>query len=237
MSFLLALSTGCGKTQQFNLHESKAAQTLVEMGATIIVNSEGEVELVSFQQAQGRFTPANNITVTDDALKHLSSFKSLRRLELPPTTSNEGLKQIAGLTSLEELHLLGSRYQPSVTTSVSSTSLVHMKDMVNLRELWFPSGYRIEDNSDLAHLRNLKNLQSMSYDFSRQITDEGLEHLSALKSLQRLNLQDSEITDQGLVHVEKMKGLKELSLYGTKVSPTAVKRLKSALPECDVLEP
>ena len=232
--FLLALSPGCGITPQFKPHEKKAAQILVELGATILLNSEGEVEVVSFHEGGGRLAFSKTITVTDDALKHLSSFGSLRKLDLPHNISNEGLAHIADLTKLEELWLNGEMFKPSEAGRISSAGMVHLKDLVNLQYLSFPPGCQLEDNHHLAYLRKLKKLKMISYSFHGQITDEGLEHLSALESLEGLTLNNSKITDHGLVHVEKMKRLEDLLIHDTMVSPAAVARLEKALPECDV---
>jgi hypothetical protein len=232
--FLLALSSGCGIIQQFKPHEKKAAQILVEMGASIGLNREGEVDVVSFHKGGGRLTFSKTITVTDDALKHLSSFGSLRKLDLPHNISNEGLAHIADLTKLEELWLNGEMFKPSEAGRISSAGMVHLKDLVNLQYLSFPPGCQLEDNHHLAYLRKLKKLKMISYSFHGQITDEGLEHLSALESLEGLTLNNSKITDHGLVHVEKMKRLEDLLIHHTRVTPAAVARLEAALPECDV---
>jgi hypothetical protein len=51
-----------------------------------------------------------------------------------------------------------------------------------------------------------------------KITDDGLRHLSALPSLEELNLQNTDITDQGLEQLKRSKGLNSLSVDGTNVT-------------------
>ena len=48
-----------------------------------------------------------------------------------------------------------------------------------------------------------------------QITNEGLEHLTALTSLKTLGLYKSNVTDAGLVQLARLKSLVVLSLNNT----------------------
>lgn len=74
-------------------------------------------------------------------------------------------------------------------------------------------------------LGSLDNLRFLSLAETR-ITDEGLEHLLALKSLQELHLDHTEITDQGLSLIAALHGLQVLDLKGTKITDAGIARLR-----------
>ena len=65
-------------------------------------------------------------------------------------------------------------------------------------------------DSVLAHLRELRNLRSLSLNWCKAVTDDGLEHLEGLTNLRTLSLGSTQVTDEG------------------------VKRLQQALPDCEI---
>jgi Leucine-rich repeat (LRR) protein len=64
-----------------------------------------------------------------------------------------------------------------------------------------------------------------------QITDGGLEQIAQLKSLKSLNLSDTNIGDAGIAHLKSLSGLEQLYLNNTQVTRAGVQQLKEALPE------
>ncbi len=72
-------------------------------------------------------------------------------------------------------------------------------------------------------------------DFSRtEVTDDGLELLKGLTSLQVLALNDTEVTDEGLEHLEGLTNLAWLQI-NTNVTDEGVQKLQTALPSCTIL--
>lgn len=59
----------------------------------------------------------------------------------------------------------------------------------------------------------------------RDLTDEGLETIAALKRIVSLNLRDTKITGEGLVHLQGLGGLRELHLERTEVGDAAIANL------------
>src|SRR5579871_2957585 len=58
-----------------------------------------------------------------------------------------------------------------------------------------------------------------------KVTDSDLRELKALKSLKRLNLDDTKITDAGLKYLANSKELEEITLTNTKVTDAGIKEL------------
>jgi hypothetical protein len=60
-----------------------------------------------------------------------------------------------------------------------------------------------------------------------EISDDGLEHFSALANLRYLHLNNTEISDNGLKHLKSLTSLHFLLLNGTHVSDYALKHLSN----------
>jgi hypothetical protein len=115
----------------------------------------------------------------------------------------------------------------------------------------------------MKSLAAIKGLKSLTVYGGGRVGDQGMSHLSAAASLERLQLINTRVTDQGLsslgklanlrsleVHTSKsiatgltnaaipilkeFSGLKELRISGDWVSETDVEGLKKALPNCEV---
>jgi Leucine-rich repeat (LRR) protein len=67
-----------------------------------------------------------------------------------------------------------------------------------------------------------------------RITDAGLVHLKGMKQLQRLYLNDTKITDAGLPLLSGLNNLQMLTVGGTKVTEAGIKDLQKALPKLKV---
>ena len=68
-----------------------------------------------------------------------------------------------------------------------------------------------------------------------KITDKAIEKLTALKNLEYLNIFETEVTDAALVSAAKIKSLQHIYLYQTKVTEDGIKKLRVALPKCEVV--
>ena len=60
------------------------------------------------------------------------------------------------------------------------------------------------------------------------MTDAGLKELAGLKSLQTLDLGDTQVTDAGLKELAGLKSLQTLDLSDTKVTDAGLKELAGA---------
>jgi len=60
-----------------------------------------------------------------------------------------------------------------------------------------------------------------------QVSDAGLAHLENLTALERLYLSGTQVSDAGLAHLESLTALKELNLGGTQVSDAGLAHLEN----------
>jgi hypothetical protein len=80
-------------------------------------------------------------------------------------------------------------------------------------------------DDNLSHLGALKQLVALRLDYT-SVTDKGLAHLEGLTSLQELDLGKTKITDKGLVHLKGLTNLKTLSLASTQIRGEGLIHLK-----------
>ncbi|MCH8830087.1 MAG: hypothetical protein IID45_10975 [Planctomycetes bacterium] len=163
--------------------------------------------------------------ITDVGLLHLRGLQHLESLGLyrAPIT-DAGLKHLKSLKQLKSLHLLG--------TKVTGNGFVHLEKLTELQMLDLQDT-PISD-AQLVQLRRLAHIQSL-WISSEKITDTGLSHLKGLVKLHSLSLTCPKITDAGLLHLEGMAKLRMLQLVNTKITDAGLKKLKVALPKCNVL--
>ncbi len=68
-----------------------------------------------------------------------------------------------------------------------------------------------------------------------KVDDQGLEALTACKHLDFINLFGTEVSDAGLASLAGIKTLRNVYLYETKVTDAGVAKLKTALPQAQVV--
>src|SRR6185503_46271 len=76
------------------------------------------------------------------------------------------------------------------------------------------------------------SLTSLDLSGSKALTDEGLQHLHRLPTLEHLDVSGTAITDRGLEVLRHLPALKHLSLAGTRVTDAGA----SHLSQCHELE-
>ena len=86
----------------------------------------------------------------------------------------------------------------------------------------------------MEHLKGLNELRRLSLD-DTGVTDAGLSSLKSLPKLEDLGLSHCKgITDAGLLILAEFESLKELSMFSTGATEEGLRKLRLALPECDV---
>jgi Leucine-rich repeat (LRR) protein len=123
----------------------------------------------------------------------LSWFDRVRNVWLNETqVSDEGLKHLSGLTSLQKLWLQN--------TQISDEGLKHLNSMSNL--IWLYLDNTQVSDEGLKSLTSLANLSWLALN-DTQISNEGLKHLSDLTNLEILELQNTQVTDEGVKELQK----------------------------------
>lgn len=186
----------------------------------------------------------------DDAgVKELvGSAPGLRRLILEFTkVSDEGLKHLAKLRSLEEITIRSAEVTDEgiiYLTSLPNVKTLNL-DHLNLDGACLADFHRfrylnvldltrvpLRDES-LKYLVPVKSLRRLSL-MESTVGDSGLVHLSKMAHLEALNLSATRITDGGLVFLEPLKQLKWVEVTSSELSAPAVERLQAALPNTRV---
>jgi Leucine-rich repeat (LRR) protein len=168
--------------------------------------------------------------ITDDGMRGLierlsetGKLKSLNVYKCPKIT-DDGLKQIGRLTSLERLFLNNN----DGLTSGLLEEIAHLK---NLNRLEIDSVAL--DEADLVHLPELSKLETLGMSCSHstaKLTDLGLAYVSRLPSLRSVTIQGARITDDGVNHLIQLKGLESLGLSHTEITDQGVAALANGLP-------
>lgn len=160
-------------------------------------------------------------------------------LWIPPAAALEGLKGAKGLKRLT----LGNG------TDEYLAPIAKIESLEELELRWHTANgpdatKRVPEvvltDAGMAHLRAAKSLRKLSADGAR-VSDAGLAHLAALTGLAELALRPTAkpdptlITDAGLDHLLKRTALRRLELPRVGVTDAGVKRL-AALPDLRTLD-
>jgi len=167
--------------------------------------------------------------VTDEGLAQLKLLGSLRELTLfKVRLTDNGLAHLAELKNLESLSVL--------SFDVSENALKNLNKLTDLTRLSIAGS--LPTDRVLESIRPLEKLERLSLgdlNHESHITSSGLKSLRDLTKLRILSVSGNfGVSDDGLIHLYRLKTLKFLSMYSTSVSERGVKRLKLALPNCDV---
>ncbi len=185
--------------------------------------------------------------VTSKGLQQLKKIKSLERLTIADPISNAGLAQIAELPSLKALYVpavpnlkqngltdAGLRNIAKLTSleelalsseRIGDAGLIHVAKLPSLQYLLL-QGDRFTD-AGVAHLKNTSSLKILHLGYLGKLTDVALADLSNLANLENLNLHWNEnITNNGIAHLKKMQSLKKLDIGSSQVTDTGLAHLK-----------
>jgi beta-lactamase regulating signal transducer with metallopeptidase domain/Leucine-rich repeat (LRR) protein len=172
-----------------------------------------------------RILQLGRLPITDAGLAHLSDLTGLENLDLNGTRiTNKGLAALKSMHSLKKLNLGG--------TEATEDGFVHLKDIKTLEYLDLPSESVTDKGlSYLAQLGKLKHLRMPSPHYvdpnmdKKLYTDEGLEELAKLQSLEELLIAGLGVTDAGMSHVAKLKNLKDLHIFGCPITNQGLAKL------------
>jgi len=199
------------------------------------------------QQFTG-FTIRGGIRMTDEGLKEMAGLKNLQVLELhmesptwkpgkPNTVTAEGLKGLAELRDLRELHLSGCGYAENAAfwrelSRLTGLQLLDVPDgswkglavLKQVRNLGI-GGPTVEEIQELAGMDGLVGLRIAG---CSNPSEEGMEELGKLNRLQMLDLSDGQFAFQDLEYLigkGGLPGLRRLILDGASVTDAGLERV------------
>jgi beta-lactamase regulating signal transducer with metallopeptidase domain len=219
--------------------EREAAAAIRRLGGWYTLDDSKHVVEVNMVYHGDGLTRLNNDQFTDEALSYMPKFTTLRLLALAwKQATDEGLKHLAGVTSLREIHIWKA-------AEVTDAGIESLQDLKNL-EVVQVNGSKLTDASlrtlsllpkvenlslqgseftdeGLASLSTMKQLKSLAIDTHKTpISDAGADHLAALGNLERLILGNAQISDERLKQLRGLSKLKSLWLTGGGDSPLAI---------------
>jgi len=177
------------------------------------------VELTRLQRLE-----IDSTRITDAGIRHVFRLARLQALGLSHTQITDvGLHYIETLPGLQALSLVGA--------NITDAGIRRLQRFEKLKHLCLDST-RVTD-AGLRYLEPLNQLEDLSL-ASDRIGDEGLEHLRGLTRLRFLQLSNTNVTDKGLEDLSGLKALVSLGIDHARVTDAGLKKLRKALPDCNV---
>ncbi|MDR0522484.1 MAG: hypothetical protein LBH00_11630 [Planctomycetaceae bacterium] len=165
-------------------------------------------------------------SVSDEGIKALSAAKNLESLLMQDflmvtEQSGQYLREMEALTSLEIFRC----------ENFNSAGVLQLKGLklnrLTLRQLTI-------DDSAMEVFREMPALKRLYLNELSNLSDAGMENLSALKNLEVLEIGDVPITDKALESIAKIPSLKTLSLQTTNITDAGLEQLLN-LPKLETL--
>ena len=165
---------------------------------------------------------ANRSSVDDDSLAVIVRLNGLKKLSISGgTLSEESLKKLETLGSLEELYLADT-----ITTDGALADLC--QNLKNLKRLTLRRLTKLSDQG-LKSLLTLKELRNLAL-LNLSISGLGLESVTALSTLRALDLRGcNQLNSEDYRHLTKMTALTDLKIGGASVNADVL-RTVSILP-------
>ena len=183
------------------------------------INAEALVHLASLSRLNLAYTD-----LPDASLAQLGGFAALRVLDLTGTDIGDaGLAQIARLTGLEELRLNHGRFTVKGFAALGT--------LVNLRRLEAVRTRLTGASADTIRL--FTKLEQLNLDYTT-FNNEGLKQILGLP-LKELRLDSANLSDEAVDSLAALQTLQYVNLYHTLISEQGHARLVKALPKAKIV--
>ncbi len=140
--------------------------------------------------------------MTNDGLRNLAKLRSLEELVLGGNSiGDKGLVHLTGLTKLNYLILWGRNF--------TGKGFIHLRNLQSLRTVNLENDI---ENETLGHLAALPHLENLSLHNIRGISDRDMALLARSRSLRTLDIAGTQVTPQGVKHLAEVKTLENLAL-------------------------
>lgn len=120
-------------------------------------------------------------------------------------------------------------------THARDSDIELLKPLTRLEILELQTSYVTD--AGLAHLSALKSLRELDLHDNQYISDNGLESIQGLPNLTKLELSKTPLSDAAVDRLIPMKKLTQLHLNNTRISAEAGKKLRDGLPNCKIYGP
>ncbi len=125
--------------------------------------------------------------------------------------NNACIRDISGALSIlalvQYLHLRGQNF--------GDHGMIHLTQLKSLKTLNFSKAQCFISNEGLAQIAQIPNLEELNLDSRGEPTDEGLAHLTKMRSLKILKFPSLHLTDKGCAYLKQIKTLEILDSFTT----------------------
>ena len=212
-------------TTQLKVLDLRGSQRLTDRGLLQLgdLNALEVAKLDNCHSIQGR-----GLLVFSNSLHlHTLSLANCRRI------TDEAIVNVSHLSSIVALILDGCR-------CLTDRSLAAISDLYQLQKLDL-SQCDLVTNSGLNYLRDLHHLEELSLGWCRNISDDGIKLLASQpmrdNNLKILRIARCQVSDEGIESLGKLASLQELNLNGcSNVSGAALGNTLQKLPNLEVLD-
>jgi len=236
MSDLKRLDLSLTRISDRGLRELKAAPAIEDLNLYFaeLITDEGAATVRNWKHL--RRLNLRGTKITDTTLEYLSGVTTLEWLDIGwAQITDTGLDQLVSLGNLRSLTMGGNK--------LTDTALEFLRQMPQIEYLDVGGAQRTDSGlwsllltetgvqaiASVTELRELR-LQGTS------ITGRGLETLHALAKLERLDLHGCrKLQDRDVPALTGFRHLRRLDLKDSGLNEAAVARVRSALPQCQVL--
>lgn len=201
-----------------------AAGVFLAIAVVLLTANTYQVLLSHVQnRIEGYQQPSSTEIVSTEGLPGVFLDRDSTRPDSPIVGIDCSLKPVSDeqlRTLLRKSPELG--YLTLTRTGISDDILRDLSQCPHLRTLNLDHS-EITDRG-LEHLAAQKSLESLSL-VGTKVTDDGLRHLTALAHLKILRLSDTAINDHGLEHLTILKSLEQLTIHGNGIPAHQLRRL------------
>jgi Leucine-rich repeat (LRR) protein len=203
------LSLRKGSVSDADLQHIKNLRSLEYLDLPDRITDAGLVHVAGLPSLKGLYIGcmggSGKSRVTDRGLLHISRISSLEELYLRGEyMSDKGLEHLIKLSRLKYLALYGSGF--------TNAGCVHIKEMSSLKILSFHQNLCRISDAGLVHIGQMPRLEFLCLHAIKNITDAGIVHLTKMPSLKKLEIGDSQVTDKGLEYLSQIITLERLDL-------------------------
>ncbi|MDA0590686.1 MAG: hypothetical protein O3C17_22030 [Planctomycetota bacterium] len=185
-------------------------------------NGTGFVHLEALRKLESvnfHFTPLN-----DAGMQAISKVPISDRLWFAHTHfTDAGAASLAALTKLKRCGI-GSKEKESSGEAVAALTKLPLEDLALLDNQATPVG--------IAHAAKIATLLKLDVSYAPTVTDESMLLVAQMPKLEDFKLGSAQVTDAGLQQLSASKSLKRLTLSGMKgITPAGIEKLKASRPE------
>lgn len=160
---------------------------------------------------------SGNEDIDDEAMPDINKLTNLKVLMLDFLwVSDDGLTQLKDLQKLEEIYL--------AKTLIDDKALQTLTTFPKLKKIRLAQNQI--SNEGLAALAKMPQLVELDLSENSLLSDPGMQHLTGLKAMQKLNLWRVALTDAGVEPLQGLTNMEWLNLDNTQVTDAGLKYLK-----------